>query len=384
MKQMSYFLLLTTLLACGKNLEDRQISHSKIANGEKLEKEHKLQKSIVTIQEYLSQKKQFRCTGTILTKNSILTAAHCLNRASLPIIINGKEYSVEKNIIHPSYGKNYSFVDDIAIIKLKEEINPKDFYPVTLYRGETIPRKAKLVGRSTFITSPYPDHATALLKILQRHNKYNLTPELQDFIKELPTEKSSLTNSTNESFTLTTYRSQSLNKNNGPALFYNNLKGGPLPGDSGSPLFMEDKNGDFLQIGVTQYVMMNYQYQMIYEYHVHDSTGYANVSYYLDWIKEMAQRYDLGDIKTATNTEKKPSLCDEARLDINVHFIEKLGMNLVENTLKNNCPNEKLLTQANEKIKNCKKLCGADDQTCQFADDSLKTYKKSYQVLCHL
>ncbi|MFA7614592.1 MAG: trypsin-like serine protease [Candidatus Caldatribacteriota bacterium] len=185
---------------------------------------------------------EFRCTGSILTKNSILTAAHCLTNISLPIFINGKKYTIDQNIIYPTYGKNYSYLDDIAIIKLTEDIDPKDFHPVTLYLGEITPKKAKLVGRSTFITSPYPDYATAILKILARNNKYGLSNIIYDYIKGMPVLKSSLKNSENVSFTVTTYRSQSRNKKNGPALFYNNLKGGPLPGDSGSPLFMEDKN----------------------------------------------------------------------------------------------------------------------------------------------
>lgn len=380
-----FFLLITTLISCGKGPEAQLITAPKIANGEKLEVSHKLEKSIVTILDKY-RNNEFRCTGSILTKNSILTAAHCLTNISLPIFINGKKYTIDKNIVYPTYGKNYSYLDDIAIIKLKEEINSQDFHPVTLYRGEVIPEKAKLVGRSTFITSPYPDHATAILKILVRHHKYVLAKDLSDYIKEIPSLKSSLKNSENVSFTLTTYRSQSLNKKNAPALFYNNLKGGPLPGDSGSPLFMEDKNGNFLQIGVTQYVMMNHQYPMIYDYHVHDSTGYANVSYYLKWIKEMAQEYDLGEIKTANSQEKKPSLCDEARAEVNEVFIEKLGIDLVKNVLDNKCPKsweqQHLLTQ--EKIKQCQKLCGAKDPTCEFAKDSLPTYNSTYKMLCAL
>ena len=376
---MLFIFFCVTVASCGKNEGKQTLAVSSIANGEKLAKEHPLEKSIVSI---LTRYKEFRCTGSILTRNSILTAAHCVLYRDHPIIINGKTYEVERNIVYPTYSQ-YNITDDIAIIKLKTEIDAKDFHPVTLDTSEVIHKKLTLVGRSVYITSPYPDYITALLKIMPKDQKRSLSNDLYNFIQQLPVIKSDLKNSKSESFTLNTYRSRSLNKKNSEVLFYNNLTGGPLPGDSGSPIFVENKDGSFLQRGITQYVKMNYQYKYLMEYHVHDSTAYANIPYYLEWLEEMAAKNNLGKIKTARAEERKLSACDDIKMNINEQFIEKLGMQFLDSVLREKCEKDNLLTKnIQDNIKQCQKICGSKDQTCEFAVKSLKIYESTLEVLC--
>lgn len=76
------------------------------------------------------------CGGTILSKQFILTAAHCMNQTKYFKVIVGKMttkkksgtesiHKVEKIIIHPKFVRlTYDF--DIAVIKLKEAINFTD------------------------------------------------------------------------------------------------------------------------------------------------------------------------------------------------------------------------------------------------------------------
>lgn len=363
-------LLFIVIISCGKNDREQSVNVSNIANGDQLEADHKLEKKIVSI---LTPSNEFRCTGSILTRNSILTAAHCL-ASYQPIIVNGKIYSVEKNILHPKYGY-YTPTDDIAIIKLETEIDPHDFHPVTLDTGDVLHEKLKLVGRSIHITSPYPDYFTALLKVLPKQDKQMFSAELNDYIQNLPVIKSDLKNIESKSFTLETYRSLSLNKKNSEVLFYNNLSGGPLPGDSGSPLFVETKDGAFFQKGITQYVKMNYESMYYTHYHVHDSTAYANVSYYIPWIEEMAHKHGLGEIRKSKADEKQINKCDEFKLSINELFIEKLGFQFLDNVIKEQCEKRDQfdLNKINDKIKQCQKHCGAKDKTCLFAKKSIAT-----------
>lgn len=389
---MNYLVLvLATLvfISCGRDKsQDIQISAGNIANGEKLGPRHPLEKSIVTIREENYGSSTFKCTGTILTQNSILAAAHCFPRTKYKVIINGKTYDLKQRIVYPGYRTDINL--DIAIGKLATDIDPDDFHPVTLDSNESVPKVLRVIGRSRHITSPYDNYVSAILLQIPKAIKYKkLRADVYKYIESLPwSKKETVFNDKYESYTSKIYRSQSLNKINSPNLFFNNLGGGPLPGDSGGPVFVENKNGSFQQRGITQFVRQNYEYENFLNYvdgyHVHDSTCYANISYYIPWLEKMAIDHDLGEIKIAKSDEHNLSLCEQAKFNLNQLFIEKLGINLLGSTVNNNCAqlDSKIAERTEAAIIRCQKHCGKTDSLCKFSRDSMKTYKDFRKVLC--
>ncbi|XP_043468490.1 chymotrypsin-2-like [Leptopilina heterotoma] len=127
--KMKFYIILTFgLLASSDafNLERNSLSESRIINGRKaLPGELPYQVSLQTN----TKPSSFFCGGSILNENYVITAAHCVvgkNAGSIKIVagtinlLKPKDtYFVEKIITHEAYNANNSWINDIALVKVK-------------------------------------------------------------------------------------------------------------------------------------------------------------------------------------------------------------------------------------------------------------------------
>jgi len=155
------FLMLTSMAftSCGINPErlnktssNQTLELGDIVNGKSVKNKQEITQSIVAIMAH-NDEGDALCTGTLLSENTILTAAHCVENdpQKLEIIfgINALKASdknrriADKYIQQPNWQKHLpSGEGDLAIIHFKEAA-PKQYQPVTLATSSFKLKKAQ-------------------------------------------------------------------------------------------------------------------------------------------------------------------------------------------------------------------------------------------------
>jgi secreted trypsin-like serine protease len=159
----SALLIAMTLAGCGSDNNDKSPlqdpteglgeicgrSMTNIVNGSDLEPQDADSKKSVLI--YIQKvKSHTTCTGALIGRRMILTAAHCLkdippqtvkvlflkSDSCNPQKPQYQKINVEKIIIHDQYNKNGNYNNDLALMKL-ERAAPGDFPTASLYDGES-------------------------------------------------------------------------------------------------------------------------------------------------------------------------------------------------------------------------------------------------------
>lgn len=92
------------------------------------------------------------CAATVLSKYWLLTAAHCIAGREHNFFTAehlGKDYRIEKMLLHPKFDKKQKELFDIALIQLKEPIS--NGTPAKLYTSsDELGRQVVFVGRGAF------------------------------------------------------------------------------------------------------------------------------------------------------------------------------------------------------------------------------------------
>lgn len=132
-----FFFTFVFLLSCG--IDNLSNSNLKIINGLHVNKENEIYKSLVFFSTSERPEEPF-CSGSIISKSFVLTAAHCLNDRNIKEILltipssNFEKFKL-KSINLFSDEKKFYPVFDIAVAELSSQITDKSF-PVELFDGE--------------------------------------------------------------------------------------------------------------------------------------------------------------------------------------------------------------------------------------------------------
>lgn len=174
-----------------------------------------------------NKKGDFFCTATVLNEMWLLTGAHCNFRKKSKIRVGRlkndgwEDTTVRKFLKHPDYDKD-SGLHDIALVKVKKPLH--SFYPVRLYLGEKYLKKHRAIaagyGRSEKTSNELNQKDLTIISL----KKCKKAMEKKDY--RIPPD---------------------WNKRNFVCAGKNSVT---CFGDSGGPLFVLNRAGYLVQVGV--------------------------------------------------------------------------------------------------------------------------------------
>ena len=211
------------------------------------------------------------CTGTLIRADVVLTAAHCVpadgyfevkyGLTSLTEV--GKSYTVKATWVHPRYSASKFGVNDVALLKLKEEIPG----------AATLPLKSKKVIKSAEVSKD--------LQIMGWGEDQN--GEVATYLRSAKL--------TNQSSFLSRLLGKKFNKSTWIAAGkYNSIEkvyAGGCSGDSGGPLIGLHK-GNYVQVGITSFGAVNCETEV--------PTIFMKVRYFIIEINKAISQLNLNAI----------------------------------------------------------------------------------------
>lgn len=226
-----------------------------VYGGQKVTDQETFAKSIVAI---IDTNLGGICTGTIIAKDLVLTAAHCVHGdgSSLEIYFEpmvepygSKTTRVLKAVPHEKFKQNLFFGNwnDIALLKFNARDLPADYKPMrVMTNADVLKDGAGIIGAGYGVKDPKTETGSGVLRWL-------LTSVLDS---ELTDTEMSV--------------DQSFEK-------------GLCFGDSGGPTMIRNKHGEYLLVGVTSRVLG-------YEFHkCAIRSVITRVDVHLPWIRKQAQ-----------------------------------------------------------------------------------------------
>ena len=88
----------------------------------------------------------YLCTGTFITKNTVLTAAHCINNSLLGFVYyNNEYYKTDGGFYHASFFTSVSHPNDIAVVYLEENVDVTPV-PIIVSRFASIGERIQIMG----------------------------------------------------------------------------------------------------------------------------------------------------------------------------------------------------------------------------------------------
>uniref|UniRef100_A0AC34RHN8 Peptidase S1 domain-containing protein n=1 Tax=Panagrolaimus sp. JU765 TaxID=591449 RepID=A0AC34RHN8_9BILA len=193
-----------------------------------------------------------RCSGTIIGDRWIMTAAHCIEVVYSHVGVgninfNLVDYNVEEIFVHPNFNELESYLDDIALLKLRDKIKfNESILPICLWQNDGLNKDEFFVVAGWGDTFDY----------LRSSTETTDPTEIDKLIVE------SQTTILNERILTVTNDGQCLeliNESDGILDFehficHHGVNSGLLPGDSGGPL-MALRNNTWIQVGVASWAI---------------------------------------------------------------------------------------------------------------------------------
>lgn len=385
-------LVILSLISTRTSAEDSLEITPRIINGNIITQEDPsyLAQSTVSLMRKRDHYFDSFCTGSLISENAILTAAHCVDTITKDdfFIQFGPQLKTQFNV--DEYANNYAVAsihihegflehngNDIAIVKLKRNVDLSKHRPIKLLNNPLDKVKnleVTVSGYSTYLKRAMDNLLDAYglyrqftySEIFKKDDKGNL-------VIDLHSKKVSLINESSDK------EYSSLRQ----------INGGICPGDSGGPTTINVKHEHYLtaiNTSIARKFLSNYE-----EFDCEYMALSTNVAFYKSWILKLepkAQFISLNKTQIAQNQlDKKNLLCLNQTekvfnfFDSDVVFTYHAGGFEVER-----CPRFlDNIKQATKEVSLCEKLCMKNSEKlsfCSFARAGVTKMTSEYNRLC--